>query len=140
MSANNKCFFLGRFTGDPEVRYSQNGETAITRFRLGVNRRFKREGEPDADFINFVAFGQTAENIGKFFLKGSQILVESRCQTGSYENRDGQKVYTTDFIVEAFEFTQSSSKPEQKAEPKAKKAKDGEFVQIPKGDEDLPWD
>lgn len=137
MSANNKCFHLGRLTADPEVRYSSNGETAITRFRIAVSRRFKREGDPDADFLNMVAFGKTAENIGKYFQKGSMILTESHVQTGSYE-KDGRKVYTTDFVVDGFEFTESKSNKAE--EPKAEKVKDGEFVPVPNATEDLPWD
>ena len=127
----NKCIYKGTLCADPEIRTTQDGQTTIARFRLAISRRFKREGEPEADFINVVAFNKNAENIHKFFSKGSQILITSHVQTESYTNSDGKKVYTTDFIVEEWEFVGPS---QQKEEPKAKP---GEFVQVP--DEDLPW-
>ena len=130
----NTCIFTGRFTADPEKRYSSNGEMAICRFRLAVPRRFKRDGEPDADFLNMVSFGKTAENIEKYFEKGSMILVQTHVQTGSYE-KDGRKAYTTDFVVDAFDFIGG------KAEGKETKpaSKEGEFVPVPEGDGELPW-
>lgn len=134
----NNCIFSGRLTNDPEVRYSANGETAITRFRLAVNRRFKREGEPDADFLNILAFGKSAENIGKYFKKGSMIILETHVQTGSYENREGQKVYTTDFVVDSWDFAGSSETKSEKPKEEPK-AKDGELVPVPESD-NLPWD
>lgn len=134
----NNCIFSGRLANDPETRYAQNTDTAITRFRLAVSRRYKREGEPDADFLNMLAFGKTAENIGKFFTKGAMIIVETRCQTGSYENRDGQKVHTTDFVIDSWDFAGPNEKKETKKEEKPK-AKDGEFVDVPEDDK-LPWD
>lgn len=102
----NKVVLMGRLTKDPEVRYS-TGEnaTAIARFTVAVNRRFKNaEGNYDADFINCVAFGKSAEFIEKYFAKGSMIALSGRIQTGSYTNKDGVKVYTTDVVVEDTEF------------------------------------
>lgn len=102
----NICVFTGRFTRDPEIRYSTGEKaTAVARFSLAVNRDFKREGEPDADFPNFVAFGKTAEAIGKYFHRGKPIVIcRSHVQTGNYVNKDGVKVYTTDFVVDQWSF------------------------------------
>ena len=97
----NKVVLMGRLTRDPEVR--QAGETQVTSFTIAVNRR-KKEPEHDADFPRCVAFGKTAELIGKYFKKGSQICVAGHIQTGSYDHRDGYKVYTTDVIVEEMDF------------------------------------
>lgn len=108
----NKVIIIGRFTRDPEIKYT-TGEnaTATARFSLAVNRRFKnKEGNYDADFINCVAFGKTAEFIEKYFTKGMAIGITGRIQTGSYTNKEGQKVYTTDVIVEETEFVESKNK------------------------------
>lgn len=130
----NKTILCGRLTADPEVRYA--GETAIARFTLAVDRRFKRDNEPSADFITCVAFGKTAEFIEKYVAKGTKLIVSGRIQTGSYTNKDGQKVYTTDVVVEEAEFAESK-KEASKAETKADS--DG-FMNIPEGiDEDLPF-
>ena len=136
----NKCIFLARFVTDPEKRYSQSGDTAITRGRVAVGRRIKREGEPDADFLNIVAFGKDAENIDKFFQKGSPILITSHVQTGSYTNKNGQKVYTTDFVVDEWEFVGAKTENGSEGRSDATQAKAGEFVPVPTADEDLPWD
>lgn len=106
----NKVVLMGRLTRDPEVRYSQGANsTAVARYSLAVNRRFKREGEPDADFINCVAFGRAAEFAEKYFRQGMRIVISGRIQTGSYTNRDGVKVYTTDVVVEEQEFAESKA-------------------------------
>lgn len=108
----NKVIIIGRFTRDPEIKYS-TGEnaTATARFSLAVNRRFKnKEGNYDADFINCVAFGKTAEFIEKYFTKGMAIGITGRIQTGSYTNKEGQKVYTTEVVVEETEFVESKNK------------------------------
>jgi single-strand DNA-binding protein len=101
----NKFIGAGRLTRDVEVR--EVGETKVAKFGIAVNRRFKKDGQPDADFINCVAFGKTAENIGNFFKKGSMICLSGRIQTGSYDKEDGTKVYTTDVVVEEFSFVES---------------------------------
>lgn len=101
----NKCMLIGRLTRDPEVRAA--GETSVARFSLAVDRRFKKDGEQTADFINCVAFGKTAEFVEKYAHKGTKFAVEGRIQTGSYTNKDGQKVYTTDVVVEQLEFAES---------------------------------
>ena len=108
----NKVVIIGRFTRDPEIKYT-TGEnaTATARFSLAVNRRFKnKEGNYDADFINCVAFGKTVECIEKYFTKGMAIGITGRIQTGSYTNKEGQKVYTTDVVVEETEFVESKNK------------------------------
>ena len=108
----NKVIIIGRFTRDPEIKYT-TGEnaTATARFSLAVNRRFKnKEGNYDADFINCVAFGKTAEFIEKYFTKGMAIGITGRIQTGSYINNEGQKVYTTEVVVEETEFVESKNK------------------------------
>ena len=139
----NKVILIGRLTRDPEVRYSQGATTtAIARFSLAVDRRFKRDGEPDADFINCVAFGKTGEFIERYGHKGTKFAVEGRIQTGSYTNKDGQKVYTTDVVVEQVEFAESKAASDgnnNSTTPKTAFTGDG-FMNIPDGiDEELPF-
>ena len=100
----NKVILMGRLTKDPEASYKN--ELCITRYTLAVDRRFKKEGEPTADFINCVVFGRSAEFSEKYFVKGMRVTVSGRIQTGSYE-REGQKVYTTEVVVEEQEFAES---------------------------------
>ena len=103
----NKVFLVGRLTRDPELRYTASN-LATMRTAIAVDRQFVREGEErGADFINLVAFGQRAETMKKYLAKGSQIAVDGRIQTGSYDGQDGKKVYTTDVIVENFQFLDS---------------------------------
>ena len=106
----NQVVLMGRLTRDPEVRYS-SGESslAIARYTLAVDRRFKRDGEPTADFINCVAFGKTAEFAERYFRKGIKIAVSGRIQTGSYTNKEGVKVFTTEVVVENQEFCESKA-------------------------------
>ena len=100
----NKVFLVGRLTRDPELRYTASN-LATMRTAIAVDRQFVREGEErGADFINLVAFGNRAETMKKYLTKGSQIAVDGRIQTGSYDGQDGKKVYTTDVIVENFQF------------------------------------
>ena len=106
----NKVVLMGRLTRDPEVRYSQgDNPLAIARFTLAVDRRFKRDGEQTADFINCVVFGKSAEFSERYFRQGTKIVVSGRIQTGSYTNRDGVKVYTTEVVVEEQEFAESKA-------------------------------
>ena len=110
----NKVMLMGRLTKDPEVRYSQGeNPTTIVRYTLAVDRRFKRDGEPTADFIPCIAFGRPAEFTAKYFHQGLKVVVIGRIQTGSYTNRDGQKVYTTDVVVEEQEFADSKNSGQQ---------------------------
>ena len=106
----NKVILMGRLTRDPDIRYS-TGEsaTAVARYTLAVDRRFRRDGEQTADFIGCVAFGRNAEFAEKYLHQGTKIVAVGRIQTGSYTNRDGQKVYTTDVVVEEQEFAESKS-------------------------------
>ena len=106
----NKVILMGRLTRDPEVRYSQGEQaTAIARYTLAVDRRFKRDGDQTADFIGCVAFGKLGEFAEKYLRKGTKVVVTGRIQTGSYTNKDGQKVYTTDVVVEEQEFAESKA-------------------------------
>ena len=106
----NKVILMGRLTRDPEVRYSAgNNSMAVARYTLAVDRRFRRDGENNADFIGCVAFGKSAEFAEKYLRQGTKIIVTGRIQTGSYTNRDGQKVYTTDVVVEDQEFAESKA-------------------------------
>ena len=115
----NKVILMGRLTRDPEVRYSSGDSSmAIARYTLAVDRRFRRngDGEQTADFIGCVAFGKSAEFAERYFRQGLKIVVTGRIQTGSYTNKDGQKVYTTDVVVEDQEFAESKVAPCQMAE------------------------
>lgn len=106
----NKVVLMGRLTRNPDVRYSQGERsTCVARYTLAVNRRFRRDGEPDADFINCVAFGRQGEFAEKYLKQGTKIVISGRIQTGSYTNRDGMKVYTTDVVVEEQDFAESKA-------------------------------
>lgn len=132
----NKVILLGRLTREPELK--QAGETTVTRFSLAVDRRYKKEGRQDADFPSCVAFGKTAEFIEKYFFKGMKIALEGRLQTGSYTNKEGKKVYTTDVVVEAVEFAESKRAQEQ-GQGHEQVEEDGEFLNVPITDEELPF-
>ena len=103
----NKAVLLGRVVRDPEVRYTQNNNTMVVSFSLAVNRRFKQEGQPDADFINIVAWNKTAEFVAKYFTKGQQVAVVGRIQTRNYDNSEGKKVYVTEVVAEEVHFADS---------------------------------
>ena len=146
----NKAILMGRLTRDPEVRYS-SGENAlaIARYTLAVDRRFHKDNEASADFIACVAFGKGGEFAEKYLRQGTKIVVTGRIQTGSYTNREGQKVYTTEIVVEDQEFaeskaasqnnSQTSAGSRQQPPPPMPTDKDG-FMQIPDGiDEELPF-
>ena len=142
----NKVQLVGRLTRDPEIRYSQGeNATATARFSVAVNRRFKNaEGNYDADFINCVAFGKSAEFVEKYFKKGMAIGLTGRIQTGSYTNKDGQKIYTTDVVVEETEFVESkcasSADNSNNSRPAPSAANNNDFMSIPDGvDEELPF-
>lgn len=112
----NSVSLMGRLTRDPEVRYTANTQMANARFVVAVNRKLSKEkrqeaennGYPTADFISCVAWGETAENIGNYFKKGNRIAITGHIQTGSYE-KDGQRIYTTDVVVDSFDFVESNS-------------------------------
>ena len=106
----NKVILIGRLTRDPEVRYSAGeNATAIARYTLAVDRKYKQEGQQNADFIQCIAFGRSAEFAEKYFRKGMKIAITGRIQTGSYTNKEGQKGYTTDVVIEEQEFAESKS-------------------------------
>lgn len=137
----NKVVLIGRLTSDPQVRYSTGSTpTAVARYSLAVDRRFKREGEQTADFINIVAFGKPAEFAEKYLQKGTKICVCGHIQTGSYTKSDGSKAYTTEVVVDEQEFVESKTPAQsERKEDKAPSADD--FMKIPYGsDEDaLPF-
>lgn len=144
----NNVQLVGRFTRDPEVRYTDGGAT-IARFSLACDRRFKKEGEQNADFINCVAFGKTAEFIEKYFHQGHKMGLTGRIQTGSYTNKEGQKVYTTDIVAENIEFVESKNggavSQADGSRPDPSQAQGGDpfgngFMNIPDGiSEELPF-
>lgn len=137
----NKVILMGRLCADPEVRYSQNeNQTAVARYRLAVDRRFKREGDQTADFIPCVAFGKAAQFAEYYLHRGTKIIITGRIQTGSYTNKDGQKIYTTDVVVEDQEFAESKG-ASGNIEGSAPQAADPDgFMSLPDGiDEELPF-
>ena len=135
----NKVIEIGRLVKDPEIRYSQGANTTcIARYTLAVDRKFKQEGQPNADFINCIAFGKLGEFAEKYLHKGTKIAVTGRIQTGSYTNKDGQKVYTTDVVVEEQEFCESKS--QSNSQPQPTPSNDNSWMSIPDGIEDsLPF-
>ena len=143
----NKVILIGRLTRDPDIRYTQGTEPmCVARYALAVDRRYKREGEQTADFINCVAFGKNGEFVEKYLVKGTKVAVVGRIQTGSYTNREGQKVYTTEVVVEEHEFAESKKAAGETADSSGTSAAgfgepnaDG-FMNIPDGiDEELPF-
>lgn len=126
----NSVQLIGRLTRDPEIRYTDGG-ASIARFGLAVDRRFKQENGADADFINIVSFGKTAEFIEKYFHKGMKIALNGRIQTGSYTDKDGKKVYTTDIVAENVEFCESKGTSANNDAPAP--ASDGDFMSVPDG-------
>ena len=148
----NKVILMGRLTRDPEISYSAGDNSmAIARYTLAVDRRFgRRDGEATADFIGCVAFGRSAEFAEKYFRQGLKVVVTGRIQTGSYTNKDGQKVYTTDVVVEDQEFAESKAasmasgeggySAPSPAKPTPSAASGDGFMNIPDGiDEELPF-
>lgn len=140
----NKVILMGRLTRDPDIRYTQPNsaqeQTCIARYSLAVDRRFRRDGDSQtADFISCVAFGRQAEFAEKYLRKGTKIALTGRIQTGSYTNRDGQKVYTTDVVVEEQEFAESKAAGQITQQNPAPVSEDG-FMEIPDGlEEELPF-
>ena len=145
----NKVILMGRLTRDPEVRYSQGENSmAIARYTLAVDRRVSRNNQsadaPTADFISCTAFGRQGEFAEKYLHKGMKIAIEGRIQTGSYTNKDGQKVYTTDVVVENHEFCESKNSSQtgggfEPADHGAATPADDGFMNIPDSVEDLPF-
>lgn len=139
----NKVILMGRLTRDPDVRYSQSadGSMAVARYTLAVDRKYQRNNnEQNADFISCVAFGKFGEIAEKYFHQGTKIIIQGRIQTGSYTNKDGQRVYTTDVVVEDQEFAESKSADSSNSRPEPNSQSDG-FMNIPDvvEDEGLPF-
>lgn len=151
----NKVILMGRLTRDPDIRHS-SGENAmaVARYTLAVDRRFKRDSEQTADFISCVAFGRSAEFAEKYFHQGIKIAITGRIQTGSYTNRDGNKVYTTDVVVEDQEFAESKGASDASASSYGSRSRSGEssavsdaapisddgFMNIPDGiEQEMPF-
>jgi single-strand DNA-binding protein len=146
----NKVILMGRLTRDPEIRYSQGEQaTAIARFTIAVDRRFRRDADSQqtADFIGCVAFSRQAEFAEKYLRKGVKVVLTGRIQTGSYTNREGQKVYTTDVVAEELEFAESKNSGNGDGsgytgeKPSPSSAAGEGFMNIPEGiEEELPFD
>ena len=136
----NKIILMGRLTRDPEIRYSQGENSmAIARFTLAVNRRFKRENEPDADFFNCTAFGKQAEFVEKYLNQATKILISGRVQNDNYTNKEGQKVYSVQIMVEEIEFAESKGSSAPGTQSATQTTNDG-YVNIPKElEEELPF-
>ncbi len=136
----NKVILIGRLTRDVEMRYTQNSSTAIANYTLAVNRPYKQNGEQEADFLRCTAFGKMAELAEKYLAKGMRVAVEGRIQTGNYTNRDGQKVYTTDIMVERQEFLEKRGGDSQSDAGTAGDYQADGYINIPDGiDENLPF-
>ena len=142
----NKVILMGRLTRDPEVRYGAGeNSTAVARYTIAVDRRFKRDGEQNTDFIGCVAFGRNAEFAEKYLRQGTKIVLTGRIQTGSYTNRDDQKVYTTDIVVEEQEFAENKAAASNGGQgnysrPSAAPSDADGFMNIPDGiDDELPF-
>lgn len=138
----NKWIGMGRLTRDPEVRYGQSGN-AVANFSIAVDRRFKRDGEAQADFFNCTAFGKTGEFVEKYLKKGIKVVVDGELQNNNYEDKNGTKHYSVQIIVNQIEFAESKSSQANSndtAEPEANKPADDGFMNIPDGiDEELPF-
>ena len=141
----NKIMLMGRLTRDPETRYSQGeSQFAIARFSLAVDRRFKRQGEPDADFFNCTAFGKQGEFVEKYLKQGTKILLSGRVQNDNYTNKNGENVYSVQIIAEEIEFAESKASQGgggfQPVQPDPTQAADDGFLNIPNGiEEELPF-
>ena len=136
----NKVIEIGRLVREPEIRYSQGANaTCVARYTLAVDRKFKQEGQPNADFINCIAFGKLGEFAEKYLHKGVKIAVTGRIQTGSYKNKDGNTVYTTDVVVEEQEFCESKS--QSNSQPQTAQSNDNSWMSIPDNldDSSLPF-
>lgn len=134
----NHTVLMGRLTKDPEIRAAQSG-LVIASYTLAVDRRFKREGEPTADFIPVKAFGKQGEFVEKYLKKGMKIAITGRIETGSFTGKDGNRVYTWNVIADNHEFVESKSASEEhKEEPRREAAPASEWMNVPEG-EDLPF-
>lgn len=141
----NKVIMMGRLTKDPEVRYGGPSNTAIARFSIAVDRRFKREGQPDTDFFNCTAFGKLGEFVEKYLKKGVKIVLDGELQNNNYTNKEGKMVYDNRIIANSIEFAESKkASAENSGTSYEAPSGDGDisddFMSIPDGvEEELPW-
>lgn len=137
----NKVILMGRLTRDPEIRYSQGeNSTAIARFSLAVDRKFKRQGEPEADFFNCTAFGKQAEFVERYLKQGIKMLIVGRVQNNNYTNKDGQMVYSVQILVDEMEFAESKKSSNQNQDGFQPAADSDGYMNIPGGLQDeLPF-
>ena len=141
----NKVIIMGRLTRDPEIRWSQgDNSTCIARYTVAADRKIKRDGEANADFISCIAFGKSGEFAEKYLHKGTKVVITGRIQTGSYTNKDGNKVYTTDVVVEEQEFAESKAAASEdqgsQQAPQSQTASGDGFMNVPPGmDSELPF-
>lgn len=136
----NSVILIGRLTRDPELTYTQNSQTAVTHFTLAVDRPYQKDKEQQADFLRITVFGRQAENCDRYLVKGRQAAVRGRIQTGSYKDRDGKMVYTTDVIADRVEFLGGASEPQEPAQtytqPQTQADTPTGFAEV---DEDVPF-
>lgn len=137
----NRIILMGRLTRDPEVRYGGEKNTAVARYAIAVDRRFKQEGQPDADFFNVVSFGKQGEFVEKYLHKGTKIVLEGELRNNNYTNKDGQMVYSNEIVTNNVEFAESKNAQANQQAPEQPNTSAGDgFMNIPNGiDEELPF-
>lgn len=137
----NDCKFSGRPTRDPEIRYAEGAQPmAVARYTLAVDRKYKKEGGQQADFLSIIAFGKTAEFVEKYIKKGVKVIVECHAQSGSYTDKNGNKVYYTEFVADTHEFCESKGNSNNSGERQEPPVGNDGFMQIPYGiAEELPF-
>lgn len=138
----NKVIISGNVGKDPEIRYGGQNNTCVARYSLAVRRSFAEDGEQDTDWLNIVAFSKNAEFAEKYITKGTKLIIEGRIQTGSYDNKDGQKVYTTDIVVERQEFAESkkSATNDNEQHTETTQTQLDDFMNLPTDiEEELPF-
>ncbi|MFR8814383.1 MAG: single-stranded DNA-binding protein [Lachnospiraceae bacterium] len=138
----NTVILMGRLTRDPEIRYGGANNTAVARYSLAVDRRFKQEGQPEADFFNIVSFGKAGEFVEKYLHKGTKIVIEGELHNNNYENKDGQMVYGMNIVTRNIEFAESKSSQgtQDNPQPMPNVEAEGGWMNIPDGiDEELPF-
>lgn len=137
----NKVILMGRLTRDPEIRYGGQSNSAIARYSIAVDRKFKREGQPTADFFNITSFGKQAEFVEKYLRKGTKILLEGELQNDNYTDKDGKMVYGMKIITSSVEFAESKSYNNGGGNAPASAPDDGGFMNIPDniGADELPF-
>lgn len=138
----NTVILMGRLTRDPEIRYGATNNTAVARYSLAVDRRFKQDGQPEADFFNVVSFGKAGEFVEKYLRKGTKIVIEGELHNNNYKNKDGQMVYGIEIVTRNIEFAESknSQETQDNPQPMPNAEAEGGWMNIPDGiDEELPF-